>query len=127
MIVIYASKTGNTRKIAQYIAEKTGSALTDLKKDSPDLSAHDVVVFGSGVYAGRPSKAVKKFVLENSGPLSGKKVAFFLSCMFDDDKGAEQLNKITSDFPFVSLKAFFPGKQKDMSDVDRFIDSLKTI
>lgn len=130
MLVLYASKTGNTRAIAEYISERTGSALIDLKKESkPNVFEHDVFVICSGVYAGKMSKRVRKFIDSNRPLLETKKVAIVLSCMFDGDKGGEQLDKIALDIPGLMGKAFYPGKQKgnDMSEIDPFINYLRSL
>lgn len=126
--VIYASKMGNTRSVAEHIAAGVGADLIDLKKQKdPDLSGYDAIVIGSGVYAGNPSRRVKVFAEDHAAELTSKDVALFLCCLFDDAKGDEQLAKIASAMPFVSQSTYFPGKMKDekiKALIDRFILQL---
>ncbi|MFN3346668.1 MAG: flavodoxin family protein [Candidatus Bipolaricaulaceae bacterium] len=59
--VVYASLTGNTRKVAQALAEATGGTLVDVRRDPlPKVGAGDVVFVGDGVYGGQPSRAMRR-------------------------------------------------------------------
>ncbi len=58
-LVLYASKTGNTRKVARAIAEAVGAELVEAGKELlPDLSGVGFLFVGDGVYAGRPSRVL---------------------------------------------------------------------
>jgi flavorubredoxin len=46
--VIYFSRGGNTRKIAEAMAEELGVIAVDVKKEQPDVSDADLLVVGSG-------------------------------------------------------------------------------
>ena len=74
--VIYKSKTGFTRKYAQWIAEETGCDLFPYEqREKVDFSRYDTVLYGGGFYAGTIGglKWFKKKLPE----LSGKKTAVF--------------------------------------------------
>jgi len=59
--VVYASLTGNTRKVAQAMAEAVGATLVDVRKDPlPKVEPGDVIFVGDGVYGGRPSRALRR-------------------------------------------------------------------
>ena len=71
--VIYFSKKGNTKKIAEAIASELGieaEDVTDAKlKD-------DVFVFlGSGCYGGKPGKSMTEFIEDNT--FNARTVALF--------------------------------------------------
>ncbi|HBG70853.1 MAG: flavodoxin [Bacteroidetes bacterium GWF2_43_63] len=52
-IVIYRSKTGFTKKYAEWIAEELGSELADSKKINMEmLHDYDTIIYGGGLYAG---------------------------------------------------------------------------
>jgi Flavodoxin len=124
-VIVYASKTGNTKAIAAYIASKLSCDIVEIGKNDVNIAGYDRIIIGSGVYAGRLSKAVRNFLAEKD--FNGKDVSFFLTCKLKDEKGEEQLKKLTASYSFVSSKTFFSGKKKgseanDAADV--FIQSL---
>jgi len=124
-IVIYASKTGNTKAVATHIATKLSCDIAELGKNDVNIEGYDRMIIGSGVYAGKLSKAVRNFLAEKD--FEGKDVSFFLTCMFKDAKGEEQLKKLLEPYPFVSSRTFFAGKKKgqEMNDAaDAFIQDL---
>ncbi|MCW3999401.1 MAG: hypothetical protein NWE93_04095 [Candidatus Bathyarchaeota archaeon] len=59
-IVLYASKSGNTKKIADSISDQTGAPSIRITKDScassKDLEGYDLIFLGTGLYAGTPNE-----------------------------------------------------------------------
>ena len=103
-LVVYYSRTGNARFVAETIAAEIGADIEeviDLKKRSGALgflgggfaarfgkrtkiapskkspAGYDLVIVGTPVWAGRPSPAITTYLRNND--LSGKKVAVFFS------------------------------------------------
>lgn len=72
--VLFYSKSGNTRKLADAIAEELGTKATDVTSSSLDSSAK-VIFLGSGRYGGLPGPEMEKLIA--SGDLKGRKVAYF--------------------------------------------------
>ncbi len=76
-IVIYNSRGGNTKKIAEKIAEGLESECVNQKK-IPDLQPYDLIVLGTWMVMGRisfkGSRYLKKLHKKN---INGKKVALF--------------------------------------------------
>lgn len=79
-LVVYATRTGETKKIAELIAEGirfTGSEatvvnMTDIKKED-DLQGYDAFVFGSATYHGEMMQSMKTMLfLAEKVPLEGK-------------------------------------------------------
>lgn len=71
--VVVDSRGGNTRKVADAIAEEMGITAKDV---TPGLIDDAKLLFlGSGIYAGKPGEAMMKFI--ESGDFSGRKVALF--------------------------------------------------
>lgn len=59
--VVYASLTGNTRKVAKAIAEAAGATLVDVRGESlPKVESGDVIFVGDGVYGMRPSRVMRR-------------------------------------------------------------------
>ena len=50
-IIIYASMTGHSKKIAQAISEKLGIEAFNIK-DNPKIEGYDMGIFVSGIYSG---------------------------------------------------------------------------
>jgi flavodoxin len=71
--VFVDSRGGNTKKVADAIAEELGITVGDLKSSLPDDAK--VLFLGSGTYGGRPGEAMMKFI--GSGTFAGRRVAIF--------------------------------------------------
>jgi flavodoxin len=111
-LVVYYSRSGNTKKVAGMIARQLGADLeelvdlkgragllgwlragrdamkdrtTDLGPLGHDPGDYDVIVVGSPVWAAHPAPAVNTFL--NSQDLSGKQVALF--CTMAGNGGEE--------------------------------------
>jgi flavodoxin len=72
--VIYDSRGGNTKKVAEAIAGELGVAATDVKAASLE-PADGVVFLGSGCYGGKPGENMVKFIEAND--FRGRQVALF--------------------------------------------------
>jgi len=117
-LILYATKYGATRKIAEDIADGMGGAvLHDLKQGSiPALAGFDCVIIGSSLYAGSIRKEAKTFLAQNAEQLSGKKLGLFLSGMA---KG-EVEKAFTDNFPADLLQ-----KAKETSFLGGIFDPQK--
>lgn len=112
--IAYSSKTGNTKRMAQYLydalKENRDLTLLDLK-DKPDLSGYDYGLLGGWCDRALPDKAVMK-ALEGAP----KKLGLFLTmgAMPDSEHGEramEGLKKCLSDHKKESLGTYLcPGK-----------------
>lgn len=105
--VVYYSLEGNTKSVAETIAERLGAELIELKcvkayptgkvskflwggksvtfGERPELMAYDfkaddydAVIIGSPVWASKYAPPLKTFLTEND--LTGKKLGFFVCC-----------------------------------------------
>lgn len=122
--VIYTSKTGGTKKVANYIASKIGAEAIQLT-DGIDPSKYEKVILGSGVYAGKISKAMMTFIDANRDRL--KDASLFVCCMFDGDKGAKQLEKI-SETTGIADAIFFTKPKAQMEKADSKLNEyIKTL
>lgn len=80
-LVVYSSKTGNTKKVAENIAKELDCNIINLDKcciDDIDLTNVDFIFLGSGVYANKLHENIMKFV-ENISPSKKRKFAFFIT------------------------------------------------
>jgi flavodoxin len=75
--VLVDSRGGNTRKVADAIAEELGVKVSDIGASLPDDTK--LLFLGSGTYGGKPGKNIMKLI--ESGNLSGRKIALFGTSM----------------------------------------------
>ena len=72
--VIYCSRTGNTKKVAQAIASELGVEAKDII-NNPVISEGSLVFIGTGNYGGKPIKPIVEFVAKNKLKLN--KISLF--------------------------------------------------
>ena len=76
-IVIYTSKSGNTKKIAEAVAgELSCKAINFADAGELNLSEFDFIVLGYYIDQGSPEKEFKKFISQS---VKNKKVGFFIT------------------------------------------------
>jgi flavodoxin len=73
--VLFYSKGGNTRKLADAIPSEIGVKATVIKTASILDPAADIIFLGSGCYGSKPGEEMMKFIEKND--FSGRKVAVF--------------------------------------------------
>ena len=82
--VVYLTKTGNTRKVAEAIAAELDASAEDVKTKK-ELAKDSFVLLGCGCYFPMPGRGFKKFIARND--FNGRKVALFGTSA--DGKGRE--------------------------------------
>ena len=126
-LIVYASTSGNTRAVAEYIAGKTGGKAVDVKGSSSiDLKDYDSVVLGSRIHGGMLSDDIAKFAVSNKDTLATKKVALFICCYMKGDNAVKQLNKAADSLGIETRAYFNKGKKvrENPEEVDSFISKL---
>lgn len=72
--IVYSSKTGNTKKIAEAMAQVRPEDFDVLDAaNKPDLSAYEFIAFGYGIDKGAPYKSCQEYM----GTIKNKYVALF--------------------------------------------------
>lgn len=83
VLVSYASRSGSTKEIAEFIGEKLqkNGILADVKDvgSGSDLANYDAFVIGSALYMGHWLKEARQFVSENRSALASRPVWIFSS------------------------------------------------
>ena len=128
-IVIYNSRTGNTKKVAMKIAEGLGAESASLGK-IPKLEEYNLIVVGSWVMMGRISFGGARLLrrLKMKG-LKGKKIALFFTSGKPDEihpftKDTEN-PKTIFDIMFTSMEKRLSGKDVIILE-NRFFSSGET-
>ena len=70
--IVYSSRTGNTRRVAEHLAGQLGMPLFSVS-DAPDSSAYDTYALGFWTLRGAPDPRMAAFMQT----LHGKRVFFF--------------------------------------------------
>jgi menaquinone-dependent protoporphyrinogen oxidase len=81
-LVIYGSRYGSTREVAQAVAEGLEADVADAA-DRPDLTPYEVVVVGSPIYAGDYLDSVLDLICANRDLLAERKTAAFITAAAD--------------------------------------------
>jgi flavodoxin len=81
-IIIYSSKSGNTKKIADSIASQIGCVAIRITSDGvppiADLEGYDLVFVGTGLFAGTPNEDLVRY-LRNLNLKTTKLFALFIT------------------------------------------------
>lgn len=121
--VIYTSKIGNTGKAAERIAKAIGADCIKLGKQDVDISQYERVILGSGVYAGSISKAMDRFITSHDV----SKASLFVTCAYNDDKGAAQLEKIAGKYGIPDAIFFNKKDIKSEDENSKLNEYIKTL
>jgi len=117
VIVVYESKYGNTKRVAETIIEGMGESkgietvLSELKKiDIEKILDYDVILIGSPNHWGGPTRGVKKFI-DKLGKLSIKEKLYAVFDTYlgkDFEKAVKKMEK-RIDERVPGLKQIAPG------------------
>ena len=91
-LILYASKYGAAKEIAQRIAQKMDDAVIyDLKQGNiPPIADFDCIILGSSIYAGSMRKEAKAFVAKNAEALGKKTLGLFLTGLSENSSYFEK-------------------------------------
>jgi len=89
--VVYRSKTGFTKRYAEWIGEELNCDIIDVKNATKEtLSKYDTIIFGTGIYA-EGMAGLEKFKRKMS-KLNGKKfIVFATGAVSADNKKIEEI------------------------------------
>ena len=77
-LVVYASKYGSTKEVAQAVADGLGAEIAEAA-DDPDVRPYDFIVLGSPIYGGDYLGSMKEFLHANKPYLAKRKIAAFIT------------------------------------------------
>ena len=120
--VLYFSRTGNTKRLAEAISDSTKAPAFDIASFQPSVvENYDLLIIGTPVEGSRPTKEILAFI-ERLPKAAGKKAILF--CTHALWKGStfkileENLaNKGYDTILNVSKKGMKPDKPADFSDI----------
>ena len=120
--VVYFSRTGNTKRLAQAIAESTNAPVFDMASSEPSVAENfDLVILGTPVEGFRPAKETLDFV-ERMPKVEGKKAILFCTHAIAKGSTFKTLEKELDKKGYktilsVAKRGMKPDKPADFSDV----------
>jgi len=125
--VIYFSRKGSTKKVADAIASELNVEAEDV--NTAELKNDSMVFLGSGCYGGKPGKHMTKFIENND--FKSRNVALFGASGGGEGKETESMetmlkekDSIVKGRYFCQGKAWFVNKDKpsneDLDDAKKF-------
>ncbi len=121
--VVYFSRTGNTKRLAQAIADATKAPIYDLASAQPSAIENcDLLILGTPVEGASPAKETVTFI-ENMPETQGKKIILFCTYRaFGNERTMKNMEKRLAGKGYqivarVSKKGMKPEKEADFSEV----------
>ena len=120
--VVYFSRTGNTKRLAQAIVETTKAPIFDLLSTQPSaIESFDLLILGTPVEGSSPAKETAAFI-ESLPQIETKKAILFCTYRFFGSGALNVMEKKLSSKGYeillkVSKKGMKPDKETDFSDV----------
>ncbi|MFA5573162.1 MAG: flavodoxin family protein [Candidatus Bathyarchaeia archaeon] len=128
--VVYFSRTGNTKKFAQAIADATNAPMFELSTaDASKIASVDLLIFGTPVEGASPTKEALTYI--TSLPVvTGKKAILFCTYkLFGNERAMKVIEKeLVSRGYEVILKVSKKGmKTEQLADFSEVISKLKAV
>ena len=129
--VVYYSKSGNTKKVAEAMANELGTG-AESTKDEPELEGVDLLFIGSGCYGGKLTGKTAKFL---EGLKDIKRAAVFGTYLGEtkaiesmkeilEKKGVEVIDKWGCSGAFLYLMNRGRPNEKDLELARQFANSV---
>jgi len=99
-LVICPKKSANTHHVCQYVCSRSGAELMALGGEAnPDLAGYNIIIFASGIYAGRLHKNILEFAknIQPDALKPGVKLYLFMTWfgrVGSDEMALTELRKI---------------------------------
>jgi flavodoxin len=121
-MVLYFSRTGNTKRLAEAISDFAKAPIFDIAAVQPSvMNDADVVIIGTPTEGSRPTQEVMAFI-SRLPKVEGKKTILFCTCRLWVGGTLKTMEKALSDKGYntvlsVSKKGMTPEKTADFSEV----------
>jgi flavodoxin len=103
--VVYFSRTGNTKRFAQAIADMTKAPIFDLTSTQPSaLADFDMLILGTPVEGASPAKETVAFV-ESIPEVKGKKAFLFCTYRaFGNERAMKKIEKMLESKGYMTVE-----------------------
>ena len=126
--VVYFSRTGNTKRLAQAIADAANAPLMDIAGTMPStIETFDPLILGTPVEGSSPAKETWAFI-EGMNKVEGRKAILFCTYrIFGNERTMKAMEKELRSKGYetilkVSKKGMKPDKEADFSEI---VDEVK--
>ena len=124
-LVVYYSKTGNTKKIAEAVVKRMGGDICEVNEkgaimSSIDTSSYGLVVVGTPVNGFKASLPIQSYLRQNRAKLPS--VAFFVTYGLFTAGTFGGLEKLTGKKPIATLA--IKGKDVQQGKIEAKVDSF---
>ncbi len=126
--VVYFSRTGNTKRLAQAIADAANAPLMDISGTLPStIETFDLLILGTPVEGSSPAKETRTFI-EGMNKVEGRKAILFCTYrIFGNERTMKAIEKELRSKGYetilkVSKKGIKPDKETDFSEI---VDEVK--
>ena len=129
--VVYFSRTGNTKRLAQAIADTAKVAIFDIARTTPStIETYDLLILGTPVEGSSPAKETKTFIESMTKAENKKAILFCTYRIFGNERTMKVIEKELKSKGYetilkVSKKGIKPDKEADFSDV--LVEVKKTL
>ncbi|MFA5993219.1 MAG: flavodoxin [Candidatus Pacearchaeota archaeon] len=150
ILVVYYSRSGNTKKAAEEISKDLKCDIDEISENKSrkgmigwlgagrdamrkkeveikfekDLSKYDLIIVGTPIWASTAVPAVRSYLIKNQDKLKSKKIAFFsTSGGTRIDRVAEDMEKL-SEKPIATLSLFAKGN--NLEKIKDFCEKVKS-
>jgi flavodoxin len=122
-VVLYFSRTGNTKRLAEAIAQQANAPIFSISSSEPSVvEAYDTIILGGPVEGSSPAKETRAFV-ERLPQAQGKRAIVFCTFrIFGNERTMKALEKVLAEKGYktilkVSKKMKKPGEPADFSEL----------
>jgi flavodoxin len=133
--IVYFSRTGNTKRLAQAISEAEKAPIYDTASTQPaTLENCDLIILGTPVEGASPAKETMSFI-ETMSKVEGKKAILFCTYrLFGNSRTMNAMEKALTAKGYetllkVSKKGMKPEKEENfsetLSEIKKTVESLK--
>ena len=119
--VIYYSRSGVTKKIAEKVQAKAGKKTPALKTETADFSAYDTVFVGFPVWAATMPDFFREYL--SKADLAGKRIIPFVTA---GNNGRESsLQALKELLPGSEITNYFYTSMKEKADEDAWLEGIE--
>jgi flavodoxin len=121
--VVYFSRTGNTKRLAQAIADTAKAPIYDLATTQPStLAEFDLIILGTPVEGASPAKETAAYLNAMPTVTDKKAILFVTYRLFGNERTMKAMEKILKTKGYqtvlkVSKKGMKPDEDADFTDV----------
>jgi flavodoxin len=96
-LVVYHSKTGNTKRFAQAVADAVNAPIKDLISTSPSsIESYDLLILGTPVEGASPAKETVAFIESMNRRDGAKAILFCTYRLFGNERTMKAMEKMLS-------------------------------